>query len=84
MRRKLCLALGLLLVRSDRGLTALVARDGQGGRLARRMLPLALVTPAMITTFLWQRRIPTCGSASRLAAAGIYPSPNCGSPDPSD
>ncbi|MFO0960081.1 MAG: PAS domain-containing protein [Isosphaeraceae bacterium] len=57
----LSLAVGMLLPRRA-GLTGLVAREGQGGRLARRMLPLAFVAPAIITATLWigvwMRRYP--------------------------
>lgn len=73
----LTLAVGMLVLRSDRGLSALVLREGQGGRLARRLLPVALLAPAMLTAILWagvwMRRYPPEFVAILLSVAcGVF------------
>jgi PAS domain S-box-containing protein len=42
------LSLGLLTARPDRGFMALVASSGPGGRMARRLLPVTLLLPAIV------------------------------------
>jgi signal transduction histidine kinase len=42
------LATGVLLARPDRGTVALLAGDGSGGALARRLLPLAAGVPVLL------------------------------------
>lgn len=44
----LALATALLLVRHDRGLGALLASEGMGGQIARRMLPAAVLIPTVL------------------------------------
>ncbi|MEX0746026.1 MAG: PAS domain S-box protein [Phycisphaeraceae bacterium] len=48
------LAIGIFLARLDRGWTAILASNTQGGFLARRLLPVALVVPAFTG---WMRLI---------------------------
>lgn len=44
----LLVALGILLVRPDHGLVAIMVSGTVGGTLARRMLPLAIATPLLV------------------------------------
>ncbi|MFG0262317.1 MAG: ATP-binding protein, partial [Novipirellula sp. JB048] len=47
------LAIGILCVRPSEGLMSIVTARGAGGVMARRMLPAALLTPAVIGWLCW-------------------------------
>jgi len=48
------LALGLLLVRPDRGALQLLSSDSPGGVLARRLLPAAVLLPVALALLRWE------------------------------
>jgi signal transduction histidine kinase/CheY-like chemotaxis protein len=51
------LGLGILCARPDRGIVAVIIRDDAGGVLARRILPAAIVIPAVLGWLrLWSHR----------------------------
>jgi signal transduction histidine kinase/CheY-like chemotaxis protein len=51
------LGLGILCARPDRGIVSLITRDDAGGLLARRILPAAIVIPAVLGWLrLWSHR----------------------------
>ncbi len=47
------LSLGILAARTDRGVMAVVGGEGAGGVLARRLLPAAIVIPAVLGWLRW-------------------------------
>jgi len=49
----LLLSLGVLCARSERGLGALLASSTAGGALTRRLLPAAIIVPALIGALAW-------------------------------
>lgn len=57
----LFLSLGLLCIRPERGLAALIASSTSGGSITRRLLPAAVIVPAAIGAISWN-----------LLAAGGY------------
>jgi PAS domain S-box-containing protein len=52
----LVIAAGILLSRPDRGLARLLADHGPGGRVARRLLPVAVGIPLIIALLPWHGR----------------------------
>jgi hypothetical protein len=51
------LGLGILCARPDRGIVSVITRDDAGGVLARRLLPAAIVIPAVLGWLsLWSHR----------------------------
>ncbi|MGH7365076.1 MAG: response regulator [Candidatus Rokuibacteriota bacterium] len=66
------LGLGLVCARPDRGLISLATRDGAGSVLARRLLPAAILIPAVLTWLaLLSRHAALFSSGLGLAITGV-------------
>jgi signal transduction histidine kinase len=66
----LALGLGLLMARPDRGWMAIVTSGGMGGVLARRLLPVAVLTPPVL---LWSWGLAwQAGLFGREVAVGLF------------
>jgi signal transduction histidine kinase/DNA-binding response OmpR family regulator len=62
------LGLGLLCARPDRGIVSVILRDDAGGVLARRILPAAVLVPAVLGWLtLWGHRAGWVGEEQGLA-----------------
>src|SRR4030095_4606430 len=68
------LGLGILCARPDRGIVACVIRDDAGGVLARRILPAAIVIPAVLGWLsLWSHRQGFVSVEQGLAILVVVP-----------
>jgi sigma-B regulation protein RsbU (phosphoserine phosphatase) len=65
----LVVSLGLLFVRTERGLAALIASSTTGGALTRRLLPAAVVSPIAIGVLTWNAL--TAGRYSEWGAISL-------------
>lgn len=62
------LGLGILCARPDRGIVSVITRDDAGGALARRILPVAILIPAVFGWLrLWSHRKGFFGEEQGLA-----------------